>query len=125
MDKIKMNYFYGAQAEQFSYIRIPKELVVGSEYSDLSVQAKILYGILLDRMGRSYENKWVDEENRVYVIYPIEDIQSDLKLSKHKAVESLAELERIGLIVKRKKGKRLPNQIYIKNFSKIRPCREI
>ena len=41
-----MNYFYGEQAEQFSYIRIPRELVVGAEYSCLSVQAKVLYGIL-------------------------------------------------------------------------------
>ena len=92
MTGIKTSYFYGEQAEQFSYIRIPRELVVGAEYSCLSVQAKVLYGILLDLMGRSYENKWIDEENRVYVIYSIEDIQADLKMSKHKAVESLAEL---------------------------------
>ena len=121
MTGIKTSYFYGEQAKQFSYIRIPRELVVGAEYSSLSVQAKILYGILLDRMGRAYENKWIDEENRVYVIYSIEDIQADLKMSKHKAVESLAELEQIGLIVKRKRGKGLPNQIYVKNFSKIQP----
>lgn len=121
MTGIKTSYFYGEQAEQFSYIRIPRELVVGAEYSGLTVQAKLLYGILLERMGRAYENKWIDEENRVYVIYSIEDIQADLKMSKHKAVESLAELEQIGLIVKRKRGKGLPNQIYVKNFSKIQP----
>ena len=63
---MRMSYFYGTQADQFNFIRIPKELVVGEAFASLSVQAKILYGMLLDRMGMSYKNKWLDEENRVY-----------------------------------------------------------
>lgn len=118
MSKVQMNYFYGEQANQFNFIRIPKELVVGGEYSFLCVQSKVLYGILLDRMGMSGKNKWVDEEDRVYIIYSIEDIQADMGISKHKAVECLAELENAGLILKRKRGKGIPNQIYVKNFIK-------
>lgn len=114
---MKTNYFYGLQAEQFSFIKIPKELVVGDAFASLSVQAKILYGILLDRMEMSGKNKWMDEENRVYIIYSLDEIQSDMNVSKHKAVDCLAELEDVGLIVKRKRGKGLPNQIYVKNFS--------
>ena len=53
---MRMNYFYGSQADQFNFIRIPKELVVGEAFASLSVQAKILYGMLLDRMGMSYKN---------------------------------------------------------------------
>ena len=113
------NYFYGLQADQFSFIRIPKELVVGEAFSSLSIQAKILYGMLLDRMGMSYKNKWLDEDNRVYIIYSLDEIQSDMNVSKHKAVDCLAELENVGLIVKKKRGKGLPNQIYVKNFSKM------
>lgn len=118
MSKVQMNYFYGEQANQFNFIRIPKELVVGEEASSLCVQSKVLYGILLDRMGMSGKNKWVDEEDRVYIIYSVEDIQADMGISKHKVVECLAELESAGLILKRKRGKGLPNQIYVKNFIK-------
>lgn len=102
---MRMNYFYGSQADQFNFIRIPKELVVGEAFASLSVQAKILYGMLLDRMGMSYKNKWMDEENRVYIVYLLDEIQSDMNVSKHKAVDCLAELENVGLIVKRKRGK--------------------
>ena len=118
MRSMKMNYFYGAQADQYNFIKIPKELVVGEGFSSLSVQAKILYGMLLDRMGMSYKNKWLDEENRVYIVYSLDDIQSDMNVSKHKAIDCLSELEDDGLIVRRKRGKGLPNQIYVKNFSK-------
>ena len=115
---MRMNYFYGSQADQFNFIRIPKELVVGEGFSSLSVQAKILYGMLLDRLGMSYKKKWLDEENRVYIVYSLDDIQSDMNVSKHKAIDCLSELEDVGLIVRRKRGKGLPNQIYVKNFSK-------
>ena len=118
MRSMKMNYFYGAQADQYNFIKIPKELVVGEGFSSLSVQAKILYGMLLDRMGMSYKNKWLDEENRVYIVYSLDDIQSDMNVSNHKAIDCLSELEDVGLIVRRKRGKGLPNQIYVKNFSK-------
>ena len=118
MRSMKMNYFYGTQADQYNFIRIPKELVVGEGFSSLSGQAKILYGMLLDRMGMSYKNKWLDEENRVYIVYSLDDIQSDMNVSKHKAIDCLSELEDVGLIVRRKRGKGLPNQIYVKNFSK-------
>lgn len=92
---------------------------MGEAFSSLSVQSKILYGMLLDRMGMSYKNKWLDEENRVYIVYSIDEIQSDMNVSKHKAVDCLTELENLGLIVKRKRGKGLPNQIYVKNFAKM------
>lgn len=119
MRYMRMNYFYGAQAEQFSFIRIPKELMVGEDYSSLSIQAKILYGMLLDRMGMSYKNKWLDEENKVYIVYSLDEIQSDMNVSRHKAIGCLTELEDAGLITKRKRGKGLPNQIYVKNFMKM------
>ena len=35
-------------------------------------------GILLDRMSLSIKNKWLDEENKVYIIYTIEEIMEVL-----------------------------------------------
>ena len=63
---------------------------------------------------RSMKNKWLDEENKVYIIYQITEIQSDLGFSKKKAMDYLTELEKIGLIEKKKRGFGLPNIIYVR-----------
>lgn len=68
---MKFRYFYGSSADQYSFIRIPKLLITDNQFSELTIQAKMLYGLLLDRMAMSIKNKWVDSKNRVYVIYPI------------------------------------------------------
>ena len=81
---MNFDYYYGAQAEQFNFIRIPRVMITENTFSDLSLQAKILYSILLDRMTLSRKNSWFDEENRVFIIYPISDIQSDLGFSRKK-----------------------------------------
>lgn len=115
---MQMKYYVGNQAEQFSFIRIPRELVVGEAYASLSTQSKMMYGMLLDRMGMSYKNRWLDEENRVYIVYSLEDIQADMNISRHKAIDCLSELEEAGLIEKRRRGYGSPSQIYVKNIMK-------
>ena len=60
------DYFYGIQAEQFSFYRIPKLLFTHPSFKGMSTEAKTLYGILLDRMNLSAKNNWIDEEGRVY-----------------------------------------------------------
>ena len=59
------NYFYGPQAEQFDFYRIPKALFTASAYRGISTDAKVLYGLLLDRMSLSARNDWLDELGRV------------------------------------------------------------
>lgn len=114
---MSLEYYYRAQAEQFSFIRIPKAMITEEMFSPLSVEAKILYGLLLDKMGNSMKLKWIDEANRVYIIYPVSEIQENLGVSKRKAIDALAELEDIGLIDRRRQGQGNPNLIYVKNFS--------
>ena len=113
---MNFEYYYGTQADQFSFIRIPRILLLDEAFSALSLSAKVLYSVLLDRMGLSMKNKWLDEENKVYIIYQITEIQSDLGFSKKKAMDYLTELEKIGLIEKRKRGFGSPNIIYVKSF---------
>lgn len=113
---MNFDYYYGAQAEQFNFIRIPRVMITENTFSDLSLQAKILYSILLDRMTLSRKNSWFDEDNRVFIIYPISDIQSDLGFSRKKAMEYLTELEAFGLVEKKKRGFGLPSIIYVKSF---------
>lgn len=109
-------YYYKHEAEQYSFIRIPKMLMTGELFAPLSVQAKILYGLLLDRVGEARKNQWVDDENKVYVIYPINEIMEDMGSSKAKAIKSLAELTEVGLVEKKQRGLGLPSLLYVKNF---------
>ena len=113
---MEFNYYYGSEADQFSFIRIPKSILIDETFATLSMGAKLLYGLLLDRMGLSMKNKWLDEENRVYIIYQIAEIQEDLGLSKKKAIDYLGELEKFGLVEKKRRGLGLPSILYVKSF---------
>ena len=59
---VKFNYYYGKEAEAFSFFRIPKLLFTDEAFRVLSSDAKVLYGILLDRISLSMKNGWIDEE---------------------------------------------------------------
>ena len=113
---MKFNYYYGSEADQFSFIRIPKIMLIDKVFQTLSMAAKVLYGVLLDRMSLSMKNGWLDEENRVYIIYQIGEIQEDLGFTKKKAMDLLAELEEFGLLEKKRRGHGLPNILYVKSF---------
>ena len=116
---IKFNYYYGKEAEQFSFFRIPKLLFTDSTFSKLSNDAKVLYGILLDRMNLSMKNGWLDEENKVYIIFTIEEIAEIMCCATQKATKILQELDDkkgIGLVEKKRLGLGKPNILYVKNF---------
>ena len=116
---MKFDYYYGIEAEQFSFYRVPRLLIKDERFKGLSSDAKLLYGLMLDRMSMSMKNGWLDDENRAYIIYTIENIREDLGCSKEKAVKVLAELDAskgIGLIEKIRRGLGKPDIIYVKNF---------
>lgn len=122
-----LDYFYGNQADQFTFYRIPKLLFTSPEYRNISAEAKILYGLLLDRMTLSARSGWFDEFNRVFIIFTIGDIMEALGCATQKAAKLLSELEeKAGLIERRRQGLGKPNIIYVKNFvteeSKIKNC---
>ena len=110
-------YFYGSESEQFSFYRIPKILFTDDRFKAISAEAKILYGLLLDRMSLSVKNGWLDADGRVYIIYTVEDIMDALGCATQKAIKLCAELEKkAGLIEKKRQGLGKPNLIYVKNF---------
>ena len=117
--KMTFNYFYGTEADQFSFYRIPKALFTDSYFKDLSSDAKILYGLMLDRMSLSIKNQWFDDKNRAYIYFSIEDIMELLNCGRNKAIKSMRELDDetgIGLIEKRRQGFGQVNVIYVKTF---------
>ena len=117
--KPQFRYYYGDESEQFSFFKIPKLLITHELFRNLSNDAKILYGLLLDRMSLSQKNTWYDEENRAYIVCSIEEITELLNCSRNKAIKSLQELDTekgIGLIEKRRMGQGNNTIIYVKNF---------
>ena len=112
-------YFYGQQAESYTFYRIPKVMFTEERFKNLSCEAKVLYGLMLDRMSLSIRNGWLDDKNRVYIVYSIEEICSLIGCGSQKAVKLVHELETgrgIGLIEKHRGGMGEANVFYVKNF---------
>ena len=112
------DYFAERDAIEYAFYRIPKALITDPLYRTLSTDAKLLYGLLLDRMDLSMKKRWLDELGRVYLFYKIEAIQADLCCCKEKACKLLRELEIAGLIEKKRQGRGSPSCIYVKRFAK-------
>lgn len=119
MQEIQFDYFRGMEAEQYSFYRVPKVLFTAECFKSLSCEAKVLYGLMLDRISLSIKNRWFDEEDRVYIIFTVEEIAVLLNCGTQKAVKLMKELDDnqgIGLIEKKRLGLGKPNVIYVKNF---------
>ena len=112
-----LDYFYGQAGELFSFFRIPKALFQEQRFQNLSTDAKTLYGILLDRMSLSVKNEWFDKKGRVFIIFTIEDVKRTLRCADNKATRLLRELEKFGLIERKRRGQGKPCLVYVKNFS--------
>ncbi len=118
-EQLVFDYYYGKEADMFSFLRLPRIIVKDPHFKHLSNDAKMLYGLMLDRMSLSLKNEWQDEDGKTYIIYTIEQIAEDLACSRTKAIRVLGELDAnggIGLVEKIKRGLGKPDIIYVKNF---------
>ena len=113
---MKYDYFYEEQSEQFVFYKVPKVLCTEADFRELSSDAKLLYGLLLDRVALSKRNGWFNAEGRIYVIFTIENIKYALNCADKKATRLLVELEKHGLIERKKQGQGKPALIFVKNF---------
>lgn len=113
---MNFDYFYGEQSESYAFYRTPKVFFTDERFRGLSSDAKILYGILLDRVSMSARNKWLDDEGRVFVYMTLSSIEYSLGCCRQKACNLLAEIEEFGLIERKRQGQGKPTQIYVKNF---------
>lgn len=117
---ILSDYFYGAESEEFIYFKIPRLLITDQKFKHVSTDAKLLYGILLDRMGLSAKNNWYDDYGRVYIYYTVDEICEDMCCGRDKAMKLLAELDKkkgIGLVERVKQGQGRPTKLYVKRFT--------
>ena len=88
---LQLDYYYGNEAEQYSFYRIPKVLFTDSRFKGLSVEAKVLYGLLLDRMSLSMRNGWTNPEGRVSIYFTQEDAMALMNCGKDKATKLFRE----------------------------------
>ena len=118
-DRVTLSYFYGKEADQYSFYKIPKLLFTDNHYKSISVESKVLYGLMLDRMSLSLKNQWLDGEGRAYIYFSLEDIMELIGCSNKKAITIMKELDGeagIGLIEKKRQGQGKPTIIYVKQF---------
>ena len=114
------DYFYEEQSESYSFYRIPKMLFTEEIFEALSTDAKVLYGLLLDRISLSRDNGWMDDAGRVYVYYTIKSVKKSMRCANTKACGLLRELNEFGLIERKKQGLGKPTIIYVKDFTRFR-----
>lgn len=117
---ILSDYFYGDESEEFVFFKIPRQLITNPKFKHVSTDAKLLYGMLLDRMSLSARNGWYDDTGRVYIYYSVDEICGDMTCGRDKAMKLLAELDTrkgVGLIERIKQGQGKPTKIYVKRFT--------
>ena len=117
---ILSDYFYGEESEEFVFFKIPRQLITSPKFKHVSTDAKLLYGMLLDRMSLSVKNEWYDDTGRVYIYYTVDEICDSLTCGRDKAMKLLAELDAkkgVGLIERVKQGQGKPTKIYVKRFT--------
>ncbi len=110
------DYYYGNESDEFTFYRIPKIIITSQLFKNVSCDAKLLYGLLLDRMSLSAKNEWFDEENRVYIIFSIKEVMEYMNCSKGTAIRFMSELEESNLIERKKRGRGLADYIYVKKY---------
>ncbi len=118
----EVDYYHGEEADDFQFIRIPRQLMTDPRFRGLSSEAKLLYSLLLDRMGLSARNGWWDEQHRVFVYFTIKKIREIFSCSKNKAIWLLEELDTVkgvGLIERVRQGQGKPAKIYVKKFTAV------
>ncbi len=119
MNEHGFDYHYGAEADTYSFYRIPKTLFTDPKFAGVSCEAKVLYGLMLDRMSLSVKNNWFDGENKVFIYFTLEDVQEYLNCQRDKAMKLLAELDMakgVGLIERIRQGQGRPSRIYVKKI---------
>ena len=113
---LQLDYYHGEEANQYNFYRIPKALFTDEHFKAMSAEAKILYGLMLDRMSLSTRNGWLDVDGRVYIYFTLEDAIDMMGFGHNKIVRLFRELDEIGLIERKKQGQGKPTRIYVKNF---------
>lgn len=89
---------------EHTYYQMPQELFDNKKYKSLSIEAKVIYSFLLNRMNLSKINKWTNEKGEIYLIYTRKEIQNKLNLSDKPVTRAFKELRETNLIKEERQG---------------------
>ena len=98
------------------FYKVPKALFTEEKYKPVSTDAKMLYGLLLDRMHLSAKNCWTDKRGRIYQFFTVKEAQEKLRFGHEKICRLFSELEQADLILRKRQGQSKPSIIYLKKF---------
>lgn len=115
--KPEFPYFYGNEADSYSFFIVPRILFKAKPFMNVSAEAKLLYSMLVDRMKLSAANDWRDEEGRVYIYFPRSTVMNQLGCGAQKATRLMEELDDrrgVGLITRVRQGLGKPDRIYVR-----------
>lgn len=111
---IMLNSDYCTGEEKFTFFRLPKCLVNNVYFAELSADAKLLYAFFLGRVSLSIKNGWIDDKGRVFIYYSVKRVCKDLNCGTQKACKLLDELEKAGVLERKRQGPCKPNKLYLK-----------
>ncbi len=95
------------------FLRLPLTLLANPKYKPMSLEAKFIYSLLLNRMTLSQRNDWINEDNEVYLIYTREEAANTLNISYKKSIAAFRELIANGLLYEHRQGLGEPNLLYV------------
>lgn len=95
------------------FLRFPLTLLANPKYREMSLEAKFIYSLLLNRLTLSQKNNWINEDNEVYLIYTREDAAVTLNITYRKAISAFKELIEVGLLYEQRQGRGFPNLLYV------------
>ena len=111
------DYIYQKADCRCQFFKMPMSLFTDELLSALSNEAKLLYGLLLDRTGLSIMNDWTDENGRVYINFTNAEVCQMLRIGAAKAVKIFKELVTVGLIERIRIGLGKPDRIFVKHIA--------
>ena len=121
MEFTTFNYINANTVRNFDFITIPRALIKDDKFKSLDGNAKLLYGLMLSRTALSamHLDKFSDEKGNIFIIYTVNQVMEDLCISNKTACKLISDLEKIGLIKRKKQGRGNPSLTYVMDFNSV------
>ena len=88
---------------EHKYYQMPQELFDNPLYKDtLSLESKMLYTFVLDRLTLSKKNNWVTKDGDIYLIFTRDEANEKLCLSKKTTIKAFKQLIEVNLICEKR-----------------------